>query len=296
MTLCVSMNGTCGNATLWDHSRAQVHARFPEGGSGGAGGRLIHGEKCCVATLVKSTFLAEDTWVVNLHLVHNRQGERIEQLKKVLGWLNDRVALTPRAVLLCGDFNVNYGTREYNRLRQMLGRDGYSRLDFDSTVRTGACPITFPSKQTSIDFAFVRDIGGTVTCFDNQRLSDHNGLRITLDGGLIVLCFNAHFGTDAHEEAQDAAAYARLIDTSGASVVCMQEIDATIGNRTTSTYGGTQADEMRRLLAAPGPWHSQYFGARPMNLPRKGKTCGYASKWGSQGGGGGGGAGAAGAT
>jgi endonuclease/exonuclease/phosphatase family metal-dependent hydrolase len=194
------------------------------------------------------------------------------------------VKSTPAAVLLCGDFNTNYGTEHYSQLREMLRVHQFDRLQFDSTVPQGKCPITFPSNQTSLDFAFVRGIGGTVTCFDNQRLSDHNGLRITLDDGLVVLCFNAHFGTDATMTAQDAATYARLIDTSGASVVCMQEIDAKIGYR-------TQADEIQGLLA--GPWDSKYYGARPMNLPRTGEAgrLGYASKWGSEGGGGGGGVG-----
>jgi hypothetical protein len=34
---------------------------------------------------------------------------------------------------------------------------------------------------------------------------------IALDGGLGVLCFNAHFGTNHEEVAQPAAAYAELI-------------------------------------------------------------------------------------
>jgi hypothetical protein len=116
--------------------------------------------------------------------------------------------------------------------------------------------------------------------------------------------------------AQHAATYARLIDTSGASVICMQEIDTkkyvSKHARKYSIGCRTRADEMWGLLAAPGPWDSKYFGARPMNLPRKGEAGrrGYASKWGSKGGGGGGvrvdddygaeaaggGAGAAGAT
>jgi hypothetical protein len=99
----VVKHGVCGNATLWDSSRVTIAGSFP---SSTMGNRLKHHTKCCVATLVKSDLLSTYTWVVNVHLVHNDQSERKTQLKKVLDWLNDRLARD--AVLLCGDFNANY--------------------------------------------------------------------------------------------------------------------------------------------------------------------------------------------
>ena len=215
--------GVCGSATFWNESAGITVSTYAPHGA--KGGRLKHRSKCCVATKIDpEPRLPQGLWVINVHLVHDVQAERVKQLRKVLDWV-DNYCGPPGGrspVLLCGDFNANYGESDYAALRTMLGE--YTRLHFDG-YGAGACPITFPGKGTSLDFAFVRGIGGSVKVFDNQTLSDHNGLVIDLDGGLRVLCFNAHFGTDRRSFAQPRTRYAKLISDKGADIVCMQELD-----------------------------------------------------------------------
>jgi hypothetical protein len=66
---------------------------------------------------------------------------------------------------------------------------------------------------------------------ENPGLSDHHVLHIVVNVGTPkseptgILCFNAHFGTDAREHPKPPGAYAAFIRCSGAKVVCMQECD-----------------------------------------------------------------------
>ena len=274
-----------GNATLWDQTAVDVGTCAPDDKRGSGelvGGRLVMKDsKCCVATLV--THPTTTVWVVNVHLVHDNQDERIEQLEKVLGWLEEHVHTpTPAAaVLLCGDFNACQRTREYKkRIQPLLESFGFDPLEFESAVGGVSCPITFPKHRKTLDYAFARNIGGTVTCLDNQRLSDHNGLRITLDGGLIVLCFNAHFGTDAHELAQPPIAYADFITRSGAAVVCMQECDwgQTTGAADRPVH---QARSIREALEVGGSrsWSGWLYAARKCGRTRMKNYARYRYLW-----------------
>jgi hypothetical protein len=94
-----------------------------------------------------------------------------------------------------------------------------------------------------------------------------------------VLCFNAHFGANASMMAQDAMNYARLIDTSGASVVCMQEIDALM-NQPGCPADGIRVSQADEILDYPRmeSWRSGYYGARTINLPR-GRKAGGCGLW-----------------
>ena len=275
--------GVCGSATFWNESAGiHVSTYAPHGAKGG---RLKHGSKCCVATkIVAKPGLPRGLWVINVHLVHDVQAERVKQLSKVLDWVGQYGGRSP--VLLCGDFNANYGESDYAALRTMLGE--YTRLHFDGHANHGAraCPITFPGKGTSLDFAFVRGIGGSVKVFDNQTLSDHNGLVIDLDGGLRVLCFNAHFGTDIGSVAQPPTRYANLISGTGypgkgADIVCMQELDF---GKTCKRGAVDQARSIRTELTriptrTREVWKHVHFGVRRLKRTGMGQYAEYEQEW-----------------
>tara|TARA_B110000208_G_scaffold24399_1_gene31301 strand:- start:127 stop:1185 length:1059 start_codon:yes stop_codon:yes gene_type:complete len=269
-----------GNATLWDQTAVDVVTCAPDDTSG-IGGRLVMKDsKCCVATLVttRSTHPTK-VWVVNVHLVHNNQGKRKKQLEKALEWLKARGATAP--AVICGDFNACQRASEYTgTIQPLLKRYGFDPVEFDA-AGGGAShpPATFPRDGRTLDYAFARNIGGTVTCLDNQGLSDHNGLRITLDGGLIVLCFNAHFGTDAHELAQPPIAYADFITRSGAAVVCMQECD---WGQTTEAAARPvhQARSIREALEVGGrSWSGWLYAARKCGRTRMKNYARYRYLW-----------------
>ena len=113
MAVMPTQLGRSGNATLWNTRAVSVTDTAPSRNAdplvflASNGKRLLDGKgnpngKCCVATLVASPV---KMWVVNVHLIHDDQGQRAEQLASVLGWLDDPLRIGTPA-LLCGDFNA----------------------------------------------------------------------------------------------------------------------------------------------------------------------------------------------
>jgi hypothetical protein len=157
--------------------------------------KLLGVEKGFVFSLVE--IKGNPILMINVHLHHQSQEVRIEQLLQLGRWLMVE-RFKPYPVILTGDLNAEPGSKEWKMVTELFDfKDASALAQEPCTYCASSNPLAMADKDAWIDYVFVRDSvqpnseGKTVTInvkslevapkeFENQFLSDHFGLRATV--------------------------------------------------------------------------------------------------------------------